>query len=110
MNARITTIHRFCLNLLRMNSLEAGLGTQFSISSDQNLRNQIYKKHLDTYLQNLPEGKKQDLWNNQVPNYSLIKILKELADRIFNKNIPLDQISKKRLEQELGKPFRIFRI
>lgn len=97
MNARITTIHRFCLNLLRMNSLEAGLGTQFSISSDQNLRNQIYKKHLDTYLQNLPEGKKQDLWNNQVPNYSLIKILKELADRIFNKNIPLDQISKKTL-------------
>lgn len=95
MDARITTIHRFCLSLLRANSLESGLGVDFSISSDPNLRNQIYRKYFDEYMSQLPEGKQMDFWRSSIPNYSIIKVLKELADRIFNKNIPLDQISKK---------------
>lgn len=102
MNARITTIHRFCIDLIRANSLDSGMGIQFSISTDQNLRNQIYREHYDAYLNSLPEGRIMDQARSPLENYSVIRILMNLADRVFSKSIPLELITPATIGTGIG--------
>lgn len=101
-NARIMTIHKFCLELIRSEASRAGLGNNFSIGSNQYLRRTLYDKYFDEYLKRKYEDNPNYAWNLAVPNYSIRSLLMDLADRLLSKNIALESITRSSLGTELA--------
>ena len=90
--AYISTIHSFALEILRKEVLYTGLGTNFRISSNQQLRDKIYDELLSDFLAEM-EDKNSNLANEiPIPIYDLKKRLIAVADRLLAKSVDLRQI------------------
>lgn len=98
--SKISTIHKFALNILREASYYTKLGSDFRISDNQYLRNQLYDKYLNEFF--LEKSSEIDNFSLKVKvtSYNLKKSLMQLADRLLTKNIDLEQIQI----DELGEP------
>ena len=90
--ANISTIHKFCLELLRGASFYTGLGTNFRISSDEYNRGKIYDMYLSEFLQSQEEGNPNFINEIPVPIYDLKKKIIGIADHLLQKSINLADI------------------
>ena len=90
--ANISTIHKFCLELLRGASFYTGLGTNFRISSDEYNRSKIYDTYLSRFLQAQEEDNPNFINEIPVPIYDLKKKIIGIADHLLQKSINLADI------------------
>ncbi len=92
--ANISTIHKFAIEILRRESLYTGLGINFRISSNKYERGKAYDLFLSKYLEKME--KENYNFTNELPIsvYDLKKKLMNLADRLFDKSINLENIKK----------------
>lgn len=90
--SNISTIHKFALAILREQSLYTGLGTNFKISSNEHAREKIYENYLSEFLEEMQENNPN--FENEIPVavYDLKKKIMDIADRLLEKSIDLDQI------------------
>ncbi len=115
--AYLSTIHGFCSRLLRENAIEAGIDPQFSVMDELNagrikeqaledtLREQMDKKTLDTFLNNI-------YWKQTDPKKSRIKSFKEnliqLHEKIRNACVPITEtIINDDLTQDIVNSYKI---
>ena len=81
--ANISTIHKFCLELLRGASFYTGLGTNFRISSDEYNRSKIYDTYLSRFLQAQEEDNPNFINEIPVPIYDLKKKIIGILLKVF---------------------------
>lgn len=93
--AQISTISSFALELIRKNASSLGYSQNVSISSDLNLRNQIYDHYFDQYLQKKAADEQLDL---NLKMFEIIKLLKQTASKFSQKNIDIEEISSNAFE------------
>ena len=91
--ARIMTIHKFAIEILRQLSMYTGLGSQFSISVDQYIRDQIYDKYLDKFIE-CKIGENSNFLNTlPVYLYEIKKKLSDLSTKILTKSIDVEELN-----------------
>ena len=96
---QISTIHKFALSILRRSCMRIGVGAQFSISSETYQKHQIYKKYINSYLDNVLEENPHFLEQIQMPFYMLEETLIDFSDQLHNKSIDVKNLS----EEQIGK-------
>lgn len=98
-SANISTIHKFSMNILRESAYWTGLGYDFSITTDADVRKKILDNHFSAYLNELDNYKE---YVNSLPisMYELKKHLLRLIDHLMNKSIDINQIDV----HDLGQP------
>lgn len=90
--AYISTIHKFAMGILRGESLYTGLGTNFRISSNEYERGKAYDLFLSEYLEKMEKENSNFANELPIPIYDLKKKLMNIADRLFDKSINLENI------------------
>lgn len=90
--AKISTIHKFSLELLRDASFYTGLGTNFRISSNEYERSQVYDSYLSVFLQRKEQENSDFINQIPVPVYDLKKKIIGIADHLLQKSVDLSQI------------------
>lgn len=95
--SNISTIHKFALQILRSASFYTGLGTNFTISSDEYNRGKIYDTYLSEFLKTKEEENPRFINEIPVPIYDLKKKIMGLADRLLQKSINLSDIKKEEM-------------
>lgn len=90
--AHISTIDSFVIKILRTESIFTGMGTNFHISSDELLRENIYDIYLGEFLKE-KEADNPNFTNEiPVPIYELKKKLINIADSLMNKSVDFENI------------------
>lgn len=96
---RISTIHKFARELIKEASMQMGLGCNFTITSGNHLKEQIYEKYLNIFIAK-KEGSNPNFINEiKIPLYQFKKMLIEFSNQLYNKSIDVKKIR----EDELGK-------
>lgn len=90
--AHISTIHSFALDILRDKSLYTGLGTNFHISSDEFGRKKIYDFYMGEFLRQKEEENPNFGRELAVPVYELKSKIIQIADRLLNQSVDLNNI------------------
>lgn len=92
-SAHVTTIHKLSFDILRQFSIYTGVGSNFTISSDEFTRGQLYDEYLSLFL--LEKQEKNSTFINElsVPVYELKKKAMGIADKLLSKSIKLETIS-----------------
>lgn len=88
----ISTIHKFCIEALRNASYYTGLGTNFSITTNEDLRKKIYDKHISAFLDEMQENNEDFIKDIPVPTYDLKKKTMEMVDKLIAKSIDINSI------------------
>lgn len=91
--ARINTIHKFSIDILRGASTYTGLSKNFKIAQDAYLRGNIYDKYLNKFLIEKRDEDENYPARLYLPVYELKKKLMQLTDQFWQKNIDLEQIN-----------------
>lgn len=90
--SNISTIHKFAIGIMRGESLYTGLGTNFSISSNEYSRGKAYDLFLGEFLKDMEAENSNFVNELPIPIYDLKKKLMNVADRLFDKSINFEQI------------------
>lgn len=98
--ARISTIHKFALEILREASYYTKLGSDFEISDNKYLRDRLYDKYLNEFFIEKSQENPEFYSSVKATSYNLRKSLIKLADRLITKNVDLESITI----TELGDP------
>ena len=88
----ISTIHKFCIEALRNASYYTGLGTNFSITTNEDLRKKIYDKYISAFLDEMQENNEDFIKDIPVPTYDLKKKTMEMVDKLIAKSIDINSI------------------
>lgn len=88
----ISTIHKFCIETLRNTSYYTGLGTNFSITTNEELRKKIYDKYISAFLDEMQKNNDNFINELQVPVYDLKKKTMEMVDKLIAKSIDINSI------------------
>ncbi len=100
---QISTIHKFAKSIIQSASFELGLGSEFTISSSDYVRESFYEKYLNKYV--LKKLNENPNFNKELPLpiHRLKKLLMLFANQLYNKSIDIKTISKK----SFGKPIEL---
>ncbi len=100
--AEISTIARFCLNIIQNSSIYTGMGTDFQIRSDEYIRQNLYLKYLNEYLEQKSEEDPEFVERIPRPLFALQKSLIQLANKILSKSINLSAITPVSIGTEMN--------
>lgn len=100
--ARISTIHKFAIGLLREATYFTGIGYNFSISSDVYLRESIFDTYLSKFFVCMERDNPNMINEFTVPVYQLKEKIIQVANQLLNKSVDIETIKR----SELGEPLR----
>ncbi|MGF0145498.1 UvrD-helicase domain-containing protein, partial [Sharpea azabuensis] len=105
--ARISTIHSFIIQILREGSFYTGLGSNFSLTSNEFRRKEIYREYLRKYIDEKDEN--EDFSGHlPIPTYELIDILIKIANKLQDKSIDLRYLKEENLGRVMDSPMPYF--
>ena len=105
--ARISTIHSFIIQILREGSFYTGLGSNFSLTSNEFRRKEIYREYLRKYIEEKDEN--EDFSGHlPIPTYELIDILIKIANKLQDKSIDLRYLKEENLGRVMDSPMPYF--
>lgn len=90
--ASISTIHKFCIDALRGASYYTGLGTNYKISSNEDLRKHIFDRRIDEFIRRMISENDNFINELPVPVYELKEKTMGIVDKLITKSIRLDSI------------------
>lgn len=95
---RISTINKFAREIIKEASMQMGLGDNFTITSGDFVKEQIYEKYLNDFIAKR-ENKNPNFINEiKLPLYQFKRMLVEFSNQLYNKSIDIKKIK----EHELG--------
>lgn len=90
---QISTIHKFAKTILQNVALNYGLGYDFSISSGNYTKEQIYGKYLNTFLVNKQKKDSNFAQQLQMPVHRFRKLLMRFSDQLYNKSYDIKRLT-----------------
>ena len=97
---RISTIHKFARELIREASLQMGLGDDFTITSGDYSKEQIYEKYLNAFIEKKEAENPNFINEIKIPLYQFRRMLIDFSNQLYNKSIDIKMIK----EDALGNP------
>lgn len=97
---QISTIHKFAKNIIKSESLSLGLGNEFSISSSDFVKEQIYERYLNDYISRKVEVNSNFYKELKIPIHKFKKILMLFSKQLYNKSVDIKCVGI----TELGEP------
>lgn len=88
--SHISTIHSFVIEIMREESIRTGLGTNFSISSNEYDRGRIYDDLLGNFINEKVKDNPGFINQLPIPVYELKKKLMGIADKLLNKSVNME--------------------
>lgn len=95
---RISTIHKFAREIIKEASMQMGLGDNFSITSGDFVKEQIYEKYLNEFVAKKEDENPNFINEIKLPLYQFRRMLVEFSNQLYNKSIDIKKIK----EDELG--------
>lgn len=95
---RISTIHKFALEIIKEASMQMGLGDNFAITSGDYIKEQIYEKYLNDFIAKKEAENPNFINEIKLPLYQFRRMLVEFSNQLYNKSIDIKKIK----EEELG--------
>lgn len=99
---RISTIHKFARELIKEASLQMGLGDNFSITSGDFSKEQIYEKYLNAFIAKKESENPNFINEIKLPLYQFRRMLIEFSNQLYNKSIDIKKIKEVELGQAPG--------
>ena len=90
---QISTIHKFAKSIIQASSIEFGLGHDFSITSSAYAKEQIYEKHLDSYLVQKLEEDHNFYRKLRMPVRKFRKLLMSFSRQLYDKSCDIKEIA-----------------
>lgn len=95
---QISTIHKFAKSIIQSVSLSYGLGYDFSISSSEYAKEQVYEKYLNNYLIKKQAAEADFAQQLKMPVHRFRKLLMKFTAQLFNKSYGIKELK----ESDLG--------
>ena len=95
---RISTIHKFAREIIKEASMQMGLGDNFAITSGNYVKEQIYEKYLNEFIEKKEVENPNFINEIKLPLYQFRRMLIEFSNQLYNKSIDIKKIK----EDELG--------
>ncbi|MFI3212851.1 MAG: ATP-dependent helicase [Eubacteriales bacterium] len=95
---RISTIHKFAREVIKEASMQMGLGNNFSITSGDFNKEQIYEKYLNAFIEKKESANANFINEIKLPLYQFRRMLIEFSNQLYNKSIDIKKVK----EDELG--------
>ncbi len=99
---RISTIHKFARELIKEASLQMGLGDNFSITSGDFSKEQIYEKYLNAFIAKKENENPNFINEIKLPLYQFRRMLIEFSNQLYNKSSDIKKIKEVELGQAPG--------
>lgn len=99
---RISTIHKFAREFIKEESLQIGLGDNFSITSGDFSKEQIYERYLNAFIAKKESENPNFINEINIPLYQFRRMLIEFSNQLYNKSIDIKQIKEIELGQAPG--------
>lgn len=90
---QISTIHKFAKTILQSVALSYGLGFDFSISSGDFAKEQIYGKYLNAFLVNKQKSDSNFAQQLQMPIHRFRKLIMRFSDQLYNKSYDIKKLT-----------------
>ena len=97
---RISTIHKFARELIKESSLQMGLGENYTITSGDYFKEQIYEKYLNAFIEKKEAENPNFINEIKIPLYEFRRMLVDFSNQLYNKSIDIKKIQ----EEALGNP------
>ena len=94
---QISTIHKFAKIVLQKSAMEYGLGAEFSISSSEYAKEQVYEEYLNRFIvkkQNEDSNFAQQL---RMPVHKFRKLLMHFSQQLYNKSYGIKELKAENL-------------
>lgn len=96
---RISTIHKFAREVIKEASMQMGLGNNFAITSGDFVKDQIYERHLNDFIEKKERENPTFINEIKIPLYQFRRMLIEFSNQLYNKSVDIKKIKP----EELGK-------
>lgn len=94
----ISTIHKFAREIIKEASMQMGLGDNFTITSGDFVKGQIYEKYLNDFIAKKEAENPSFINEIKIPLYQFRRMLVEFSNQLYNKSIDIKKVK----EDELG--------
>lgn len=98
----ISTIHKFAREIIKEASMQMGLGENFTITSGDYIKEQIYEKYLNDFIAKKEAENPNFINEIRLPLYQLRRMLIEFSNQLYNKSIDIKKIKAEELGQAPG--------
>lgn len=98
----ISTIHKFARQIIKEASMQMGLGENFTITSGDYIKEQIYEKYLNDFIAKKEAENPNFINEIRLPLYQLRRMLIEFSNQLYNKSIDIKKIKAEELGQAPG--------
>lgn len=98
----ISTIHKFAREIIKEASMQMGLGDNFSITSGDYVKEQIYERYLNNFVAKKEAENPNFINEIKLPLYQFRKMLVEFSNQLYNKSIDIKKIKEDELGQAPG--------
>lgn len=95
---RISTIHKFAREIIQEDSMQMGLGNNFSITAGDYSKERIYEKYLNAFIEKKEADNPNFINEIKIPLYQFRRMLIDFSNQLYNKSIDIKKIG----EDELG--------
>ena len=94
---QISTIHKFAKAVLQSTAMEYGLGAEFSISSSEYAKEQVYEKYLNDFLVRRQKEEANFAQQLRMPVHKFRKLLMHFSQQLYNKSYGIKELKAENL-------------
>lgn len=95
----ISTIHKFAREIIKEASMQMGLGNNFTITSGNYVKEQIYERYLNDFIAKKEAQNPNFINEIKIPLYQFRRMLVEFSNQLYNKSIDIKKIKADELGQ-----------
>lgn len=96
---RISTIHKFAREIIQEDSMQMGLGSNFSITAGDYSKERIYEKYLNAFIEKKEADNPNFINEIKIPLYEFRRMLIEFSNQLYNKSVDIKKIRADELGQ-----------
>lgn len=87
---QISTIHKFAKSIIQTSAMEYGLGAEFSITSGEYAKEQVYEKYLNKFIVKKQAKEPNFAQQLRMPVHKFRKLLMRFSQQLYNKSYGIE--------------------